>query len=59
MRWGLRNGKFITTRYGSGNEFVTEEELWQSFDSSNVMMNGKFLVLWKKTRKDGSVQGFV
>jgi len=36
---------------GSGNEFVTEEGLWQSFDSSNRDMDGKFLVLWKKTRK--------
>jgi ketosteroid isomerase-like protein len=50
---GLRNGKFITTAvYGNGNNFVTEEGLWQSFDANNVMFdNGKFLVLWKKTPK--------
>jgi ketosteroid isomerase-like protein len=48
---GLRNGKFITTAvYGDGEEYVTEEGLWQSFDVNNVMFdNGKFLVLWKKT----------
>lgn len=48
---GLRNGKFITTAvYGDGEEFVTEEGLWQSFDANNTMFdNGKFLVLWKKT----------
>lgn len=48
---GLRNGKFITTQiYGEGDEYVTEEGLWQSFDANNVMFdNGKFLVLWKKT----------
>ncbi len=47
---GLRNGKFITTDvYGDGNEFVTEEGFWQSFDGGNKMFdNGKFLVLWKK-----------
>lgn len=50
-KFGLRNGKFITTQvYGDGEEFVTEEGLWQSFDANNVMMDdGKFLVLWKKT----------
>ncbi|HEY9005035.1 MAG TPA: nuclear transport factor 2 family protein [Ohtaekwangia sp.] len=50
---GLRNGKFITMQlYGSGDGFVTEEGLWQSFDASNVMFDdGKFLVLWKKTDK--------
>jgi ketosteroid isomerase-like protein len=48
---GLRNGKFITTAvYGNGDEFVTEEGEWQSFDSTNNLFdNGKFLVLWKKT----------
>jgi hypothetical protein len=48
---GLRNGKFITTAvYGDGEEYVTEEGLWQSFDANNVMFDdGKFLVLWKKT----------
>lgn len=48
---GLRNGKFITTQvYGDGENFVTEEGLWQSFDANNKLLdNGKFLVLWKKT----------
>jgi ketosteroid isomerase-like protein len=52
--YGLRNGKFITTAiYGEGKEFVTEEGLWQSFDAQgNLFDDGKFLVLWKKT-KDG------
>lgn len=50
---GLRNGKFITTNvYGSGDGFVTEEGLWQSYDASNKLFDdGKFLVLWKKTAK--------
>ena len=50
-KFGLRNGKFITTQVlGDGEEYVTEEGLWQSFDANNVMMDdGKFLVLWKKT----------
>lgn len=49
--YGLRGGKFITTAiYGDGNEFVTEEGLWQSFDSNGKLFDdGKFLVLWKKT----------
>lgn len=48
---GLRNGKFIITRiYGDGEEFVTEEGAWQSFDAKNILFdNGKYLVLWKKT----------
>ncbi len=51
--YGLRNGKFITTAvYGNGDNFVTEEGLWQSFDASGKMFDdGKFLVLWKKTPK--------
>jgi ketosteroid isomerase-like protein len=50
-RYGLRSGKFITTAvYGDGNEYVTEEGLWQSIDAKGVLFdNGKFLVLWKKT----------
>lgn len=50
---GLRNGKFITTKiYGIGDDYVTEEGLWQLFDANDMMMdNGKFLVLWKKTPK--------
>jgi hypothetical protein len=50
-RFGLRNGKFITTAvYGDGREFVTEEGIWQSFDANGTLFdNGKFLVLWKKT----------
>lgn len=49
--YGLRDGKFITTAvYGDGKEFVTEEGLWQSFDSDhNLFDDGKFLVLWKRT----------
>ena len=52
--YGLRNGKFITTGvYGSGDEYVTEEGLWQSFNANGELFDdGKFLVLWKKT-KDG------
>ena len=52
--FGLRNGKFITTEvYGSGDEYVTEEGLWQSFNEKGELFDdGKFLVLWKKT-KDG------
>ena len=50
-QYGLRNGKFITTAvYGSGEEFVTEEGLWQSFNEKGELFDdGKFLVLWKKT----------
>lgn len=51
---GLRNGKFITADvFGDGKEYVTEVGIWQSFDAKGKMFdNGKFLVLWKKT-KDG------
>lgn len=50
--YGLRNGKFITTNvYGDGKEYVTEEGLWQSFNAKGELFDdGKFLVLWKKTR---------
>ena len=50
-RYGLRNGKFITTAvYGDGDEYVMEEGLWQSINAQGVLFdNGKFLVLWKKT----------
>jgi len=50
--YGLRNGKFITTAvYGSGDEYVTEEGLWQSFNANGELFDdGKFLVLWKKTK---------
>lgn len=50
---GLRDGKFITTAiYGDGENFVTEEGQWQSFDAHHKLTdNGKFLVLWKKTSK--------
>ena len=49
--YGLRNGKFITTNvYGDGNEYVTEEGFWQSFNAKGELFDdGKFLVLWKKT----------
>lgn len=48
---GVRNGKFITkVVYGNGDQYVTEEGLWQLFDENNVMFdNGKYLVLWKNT----------
>jgi ketosteroid isomerase-like protein len=48
---GLRNGKFITQQvYGDGNEYVTEEGLWYSYDANHKLFDhGKFLVLWKKT----------
>lgn len=48
---GVRNGKFITKAiYGNGNQYVTEEGLWQLFDKNNLMFDdGKYLVLWKKT----------
>jgi ketosteroid isomerase-like protein len=51
--YGMRSGKFITTAvYGNGNNFVTEEGLWQSFDTNGKLFDdGKFLVLWKKTPK--------
>ena len=47
----IRNGNFTTINvYGDGKEFVTEEGLFQLFDSKQVMIdNGKYLVLWKKT----------
>jgi len=50
--FGLRNGKFITTEvYGDGKEYATEEGLWQSFDANGTLLDdGKFLVLWKKTK---------
>lgn len=49
--YGLRNGKFITTAvYGDGITYVTEEGLWQSFNSKGELFDdGKYLVLWKKT----------
>jgi len=50
---GLRDGKFITIDvYGDGKKYVTEVGFWQSFDADNKMFDhGKYLVLWKKTRK--------
>jgi ketosteroid isomerase-like protein len=52
-KFNLRDGKFITTAvYGDGENFVTEEGRWQSFDAHHTLIdNGKFLVLWKKTPK--------
>jgi ketosteroid isomerase-like protein len=52
--YGLRGGKFTTLNiYGDGVEYVTEEGLWESYDASGKLFDdGKFLVLWKKT-KDG------
>lgn len=48
---GVRNGNFKTTAvFGNGEEFVTEQGLFQLFDANNRMIeNGKYLVLWKKT----------
>jgi ketosteroid isomerase-like protein len=50
-KFGLRNGKFITVDvFGDGREYVTEVGFWESFDGNNNLLdNGKFLVLWKKT----------
>jgi len=50
--YGLKGGKFITKNiYGDGHEYVTEEGLWQSFDATGKLFDdGKFLVLWKKTK---------
>ena len=52
--YGLRNGNFVTIAvYGNAVDYVTEEGLWQSInEKGQVFDNGKFLVLWKKT-KDG------
>lgn len=51
--FGLRGGKFVTTAvYGDGKEYVTEEGLWQSLNQKGELIDdGKFLVLWKKTPK--------
>jgi ketosteroid isomerase-like protein len=48
---GLRDGQFVTTNvYGDGENFVTEEGTWQSYDANHMLFDdGKFLVLWKKT----------
>ena len=50
-KFHLRDGKFITTAvYGNGDNYVTEEGVWQSFDAEHKLFDdGKFLVLWKKT----------
>ncbi len=52
-QFGLRNGRFITLNvYGDGENYVTEEGLWESYDTNSILTdNGKFLVLWKKTSK--------
>ena len=51
--YGLRNGKFITKAvYGTGDEYVTEEGVWVSINAQGkIFDNGKFLVLWKHTKK--------
>jgi len=51
--YGLRNGRFITTAvYGDAVEYVTEEGLWQSYNAKGELFdNGKYLVLWRKTKK--------
>jgi ketosteroid isomerase-like protein len=50
---GIRNGIFKTMKlYGDAKEFVTEEGLFEFFDASNAsLINGKYLVLWKRTPK--------
>lgn len=48
---GVRNGRFMTIDiFGDAGEFVTEVGFFQLFDAGNNMIdNGKFLVLWRKT----------
>jgi ketosteroid isomerase-like protein len=48
---GVRNGKFITADvFGDGCEFVTETGFYRLVDGAgNVIDNGTYLVLWKKT----------
>lgn len=50
--YGLRNGKFITQEvYGLNEDYVVEVGLWESYNEKNELFdNGKFLVLWKKTK---------
>jgi ketosteroid isomerase-like protein len=50
---GLRDGKFITKKvYGDGREYITEEGLWQAINGKGkIVDDGKYLVLWKKTKK--------
>lgn len=49
---GIRNGKFTTTEVFGNSEFVTENGLFELRDSANKLIdNGKYLVLWKKTRR--------
>ena len=48
---GVRNGKFISIDvFGNDEELVTEVGFWESVDiNNNLLDNGKFLVLWKRT----------
>ncbi|MGY3212012.1 YybH family protein [Mucilaginibacter sp. HD30] len=48
---GIRNGEFISVDlFGNGDDFITEEGFWRTFDAKNQPLdNGKFLVLWKRT----------
>jgi ketosteroid isomerase-like protein len=50
---GVRSGKTTTLNvYGDGREFVTEEGLYQVFDAAGKLVdNGKYLILWKKTKE--------
>lgn len=43
--------KFQTLQvYGAGKDFLTEQGTWQVFDANgNVIDDGKYLKLWKKT----------
>jgi len=51
---GVRGGRFIQLKvYGDGKGFVTEEGTLQALDDNDKIVDeGKYLVLWKKT-KDG------
>ncbi len=48
---GVRKGKFITIDiFGTDGEFLTEVGFWKTLDgNNNVLGDGQFLVLWKKT----------
>ncbi|MEO6548227.1 MAG: nuclear transport factor 2 family protein [Ferruginibacter sp.] len=49
---GIRNGKFTTTEVFGNSEYVTENGLFELRDSANNLIdNGKYLVLWKKTEQ--------
>ena len=48
----IRNGRFTTVEVFGNGEFITENGLFELRDSTNNLVdNGKYLVLWKKTKK--------